>query len=315
MDSAFQSAKYSGALLEHRVTAESGLSIVVPAYNEEDSISFVLTELHSVMRASGCPYEIIVIDDGSTDTTAARVDQTQNRLLCHPSNRGYGAALKTGIRHAYYEFIVITDADGTYPNHRIPHLLDVFTNSECDMVVGARTVNRLAIPLVRRPAKWAINRLAELVVGQSIPDLNSGLRVFRREAALQMFSILPDGFSFTTTITLAMLTNGYLIEYVPINYRARVGRSKIRPIRDTLNFIQLIFRIALYFAPLKIFLPVSGLLLLLALGWGLFTYLVLGQLADVSTLVIVMAAVQVAVIGLLAELVNQRMPNYYRNHN
>jgi len=315
MESSVHLVEYSVPLLERDVTAESGISILVPAYNEQDSIASVVTELHGVMRDGGWPYEVIVVDDGSTDSTATRVDQTQNRLLRHPSNRGYGAALKTAIRHAHYETIVITDADGTYPNHRIPHLLGIFAENECDMVVGARIGQQVAVPLVRRPAKWAISRLAELVVGQPIPDINSGLRVFRRDAGLQMFGILPDGFSFTTTITLAMLTNGYLIEYVPIDYHARVGKSKIRPVRDTLNFIQLIFRIALYFAPLKVFLPVSGLLLLAALAWGLFTYLVLDQLADVSTLVIVMAAVQVAVIGLLAELVNQRMPNHYRNRD
>lgn len=180
------------------------------------------------------------------------------------------------------------------------------------MVVGARTGENVAIPLVRRPAKWAIGRLANYVAGEKIPDLNSGLRVFRREIALRMFGLLPNAFSFTTTITLAMLTNNYLVNYVPIDYFARVGQSKIRPVQDTLNFVQLVWRIALYFAPLKLFLPLSGLLLLLAVGWALFTLLVLDQLADVSTLVIVMTAFQVAVIGMLAELINKRLPNYYK---
>jgi hypothetical protein len=124
--------------------------------------------------------------------------------------------------------------------------------------------------------------------------------------------MLPDGFSFTTTITLAMLSNGYLLEYVPINYHARIGRSKIRPVKDTLNFIELVLRIALYFSPLKIFLPLSASLIVLSLIWGLFTTFVLGKLADVSTLVIAMTGIQVGVIGLLAELINRRLPNYYR---
>ena len=170
----------------------------------------------------------------------------------------------------------------------------------------------VSIPILRRPAKWAIGRLGNFVAGASIPDLNSGLRVFRRDVALRLFSMLSDQFSFTTTITLAMLTNGYLVGYVPIDYYARIGRSKIRPIRDTLNFVQLALRIGLYFAPLKIFLPISLFLLLLAVAWALFSKFVLGQLADVSTLVIAMTGFQVAVIGMLAELINQRLPNYFR---
>lgn len=269
------------------------------------------------MDGSGLTYEVVVVNDGSRDDTAGvtgRVAAEHERLtlLQHRHNRGYGAALKTGIRHARYDLICITDADGTYPNERIPELVAQLAGQEYDMVVGARTGENVAIPLVRRPAKWAIGRLANYVAGEKIPDLNSGLRVFRREIALRMFGLLPNAFSFTTTITLAMLTNNYLVNYVPIDYFARVGQSKIRPVQDTLNFVQLVWRIALYFAPLKLFLPLSGLLLLLAVGWALFTLLVLGQLADVSTLVIVMTAFQVAVIGMLAELINKRLPNYYK---
>ena len=158
-----------------------------------------------------------------------------------------------------------------------------------------------------------IKKLAEFVSGDSIADVNSGLRIFRREMAFRLLDILPDGFSFTTTITLGMLANGYFVQDFPIDYRARVGRSKIRPIHDTLNFIQLVLRMALYFAPLKIFLPLSGICLLVALIWGLVSMCVFGQLADVSTLVIVMTGVQVAVIGMLAELINRRLPNRFRD--
>ena len=290
----------------------SGVTVIVPAYNEENSIGPVLERLQQVMADSGLTYEVIVVDDGSTDTTAARAEDTGVNVLRHAGNRGYGAALKTGIRHAQYDLICITDADGTYPNERIPDLVARLAQDGCDMVVGARTGKKVSIPLVRRPAKWALGQLANLVVGESIPDLNSGLRAFRRQAVLRFFNLLPDGFSFTATITLAMLSNGYMVSYVPINYHSRVGHSKIRPIQDTLDFTQLILRIALYFAPLKIFLPLSGILLLLAVAWGLFSKFVLGELADVSTLVIGMTGVQVAVVGLLAELVNRRLPNYYR---
>ena len=184
------------------------------------------------------------------------------------------------------------------------------------MVVGARIGKKnVAIPILRRPAKWFIRRLASAVAGQPIPDLNSGLRVFRRKAALRFFSLLPNGFSFTTTLTLGMLSNDYLVQYVPIDYYRRVGRSKIRPVRDSLSFIGLVLRIALYFAPMKIFLSVSSVLLLLAACVASYSKLVAGQLADVTTLVIVMTAVQIAVLGLLAELINRRMPNFYRKNS
>lgn len=291
---------------------KAGLTIIVPAYNEQDGIGSVLAELHRVMRESGWQYEVIVIDDGSTDSTAAQVSQARNRLLRHSTNRGYGAALKTGIRHARYAVVAVTDADGTYPNECIPRLLETFQDDEYDMVVGARMGEQVAIPIIRRPAKWAITWLAEFVAGQPIPDLNSGLRIFPRSTVLQFLDLLPDGFSFTTTITLAMLSNGYLIEYVPINYHARIGQSKIRPVQDTLGFIGLILRVALYFAPLRIFVPLGGILFLLGLLWGLFTKLVLGKLADISTVIIVMSAFQIGALGLLAELINKRTPNLFR---
>lgn len=290
------------------------VSVVIPAYNEEGAIAGVLDRLCQDLADSCLRHEIVVVDDGSHDNTAA-IARAHNgvTVLQHRKNRGYGAALKTGIRHAQYPVVCITDADGTYPNQRIPELTRRLIAEEYDMVVGARTGDNVSIPLVRRPAKWAIGRLANYVAGEPIPDLNSGLRVFRRDTALRFAGILPNAFSFTTTITLAMISNGYLVDYVPIDYYARVGKSKIRPVRDTLNFIRLVWRIALFFAPLKFFLPLSGFLFLLALGWALFTLLVLGQLADVSTLVIVMTAFQVAVIGMLAELINKRLPNYFKD--
>jgi glycosyltransferase involved in cell wall biosynthesis len=291
------------------------LSIIVPAYNEEGGIAGVLSQLRILcdsLTAASWKVEVIFVDDGSIDGTATAIEQHADIvLLRHRVNRGYGAALKTGIRHASGEWICITDADGTYPNERIPDLVAQAEETGSDMVVGARTGQRVAIPVIRRPAKWAIRQLAAFVVGESIPDLNSGMRLFRRSAAMRFFGILPDGFSFTTTITLGMLTNGYLVEYVPINYHARVGSSKIRPIQDTINFVQLVLRIALYFKPLKVFVPISGVMLLLALFWAVFSKVVLGQLADVSTLVIAMTAVQVLMIGMLAELINQRVPNLF----
>lgn len=296
---------------------KAGVSIIIPAYNEENGLAPVLEQLQTLLTKAGLShFEIIVVNDGSSDRTSAIVQPFTERgvkLIEHRVNRGYGAALKTGIRAAAHDIICITDADGTYPNDRIPELVARLIDDALQMVVGARTGTNVAIPLVRKPAKWFINQLANFVAGEPIPDLNSGLRVFRRSVALRFFNILPDGFSFTTTITLAMLTNNYLIAFIPINYYARIGRSKIRPVRDTFNFILLVMRMALYFEPLKVFLPLSLLLLLAAVIWGVFSEVVLGRLADTSTMVIVMTSIQVGVIGLLAELINHRTTNQYRD--
>lgn len=289
-----------------------GLSIIIPAYNEEHGLPEVLSQLLALF-AHHPACEIVVVDDGSTDGTS-RVAQGFDRVhvITHRANRGYGAALKSGIRHASYDLICITDADGTYPNDRIIDLVNTLMVKGYDMVVGARTGEHVHIPFQRKPAKWALNKLANFVAGEHIPDLNSGLRVFRRAVALRFFSILPDGFSFTTTITLGMLTNNYLVDYVPINYHARIGTSKIRPVRDTLNFTQLVLRIALYFAPLRIFIPVSLFFLIAAVVWAFFSFIVFEELADVSTVVLVMAGIQIGLLGLVAELINRRVPNLYR---
>ncbi len=286
-----------------------GLSVIVPAFNEEDGIRPVLGQLQQALSASEWPYEVIVVDDGSTDRTAEIAGSVVGvRVLQHRQNRGYGASIKSGIRHARHEYVCITDADGTYPNHRIPELLAALVANNHDMIVGARVGDNVAIPLVRRPAKWAISQLARAIAGASIPDINSGLRVFKRSVVRRFYRVLPDGFSFTTTITLGMLANDYSVSFIPIEYYPRVGKSKIRPVRDTLNFIQLILRIALYFSPLKIFLPLSGFFMLLGLAWGGLSYLFLGGIADASMAVIIMAAIQIAVVGLLADLINHRLP-------
>lgn len=291
---------------------QAPVSIIIPAYNEEHGLGPVLAELLHKMDAAGDLYEVIVVDDGSGDGTAVVAQQYAVTVLQHRVNKGYGAALKTGIRQAKYDLICITDADGTYPNERIPELVNILVEHHLDMVVGARVGDDVNIPTIRKPAKWALGRVANYVAAEPIPDLNSGLRVFKRDVCLLFFNILPNQFSFTSTITMAMLTNQYQVVYVPINYYARVGKSKIRPIHDTLNFLRLVVRIGLYFAPLKIFLPISFWLLVLGIAWGAGTLFVFGQIADISTLVIIMTAFQVFAIGLLAELINKRLPNYYR---
>jgi glycosyltransferase involved in cell wall biosynthesis len=284
----------------------TGLSIIVPAYNEAGSIGPVLDNIWQTMQAAGLEYELLVVDDGSLDRTIDVIQAGGYRVLRHPENRGYGAALKTGIRHAAYDLIAIIDADGTYPNERLPELARLAVEGEYDMVVGARTGEEVHIPLLRRPAKWALNGLANHLARTTIPDLNSGLRVFRKDVAEEFKRYLPSSFSFTTTLTLALLTNDYTVRYVPISYRKRVGNSKINPVKDTLNILGLIVRTVMYFAPLRVLLPISGILLLLALAVLVLSALLTPRVMDVTVIVITMTALQIAVVALVADLIEKR---------
>ncbi|MBA7499047.1 putative glycosyltransferase [subsurface metagenome] len=281
------------------------LSVVIPAYNEEHGISNVLDELQKVMSDIGISYEIVVVDDGSEDNTTEMVRGKKGIILVqHPANKGYGAALKTGIRHSNGEFILITDADGTYPTKEVPKLLEY--KDDYDMVVGARINKKAKIPLSRRPAKFFLSKLANYLAETKIPDLNSGMRIFRKETAEQFLNILPSGFSFTATITLAYLSNDYLIKYVPIDYYERKGKSKISPVRDTLGFTSLIIRTITYFNPLKVFLPIGLALFFAAIFVFAYSTFVLGRFMDVATIVLVVASIQIALFGLLADLVVRR---------
>lgn len=228
------------------------ISIVIPAYNEGKGIANTLAELKTMLAENDIEAEIIIVDDGSTDDTAEIALKSGARVLRHFSNRGYGASLKTGIPAATHRVVAMTDADGTYPFRYIPQMLKELENA--DMVVGARTGANVHIPWVRRPAKWLLNKLANFVSGHKIPDINSGLRVFRKETVIHYFPILPDQFSWTTTITMALLCDNYAIKYLPIDYRQRVGKSKIVP-WDAASFTVLILRMAILFKPLRVFLP------------------------------------------------------------
>lgn len=284
------------------------VTVVVPVYNEEESIESTIGQIRAALEGRAEEYEIIAVDDCSTDSTAAKLKAIEEpclKIVTHSRNKGYGAALKTGIRAAKHSIVAITDADGTYPNEMIPALASRLGAN--DMVVGARTGEKASIPLIRRPAKWLIGKLANYLARYEIPDINSGLRVFYRNLAMRFIDILPDGFSFTTTITLAMLTCGSEVEYVPIDYAKRVGRSKIRPIRDTLNFVQLIIRTILLFEPLRIFLPVAFFMFAGAAGVFFYSLIFLDRLMDMTTTLLAVGALQMLAIGMLADMINKRL--------
>ena len=297
----------------------SAFSVIIPAYNEADMIAEQIEVIRDVLSSQARDYEIIVVDDGSTDGTAQKVMTTGVRLLQHPENRGYGASLKTGILAAANDAIVIIDADGTYPADMIPVLVDKLEKT--DMVVGARIGGNVHIPLIRQPAKLILRLLAIQIAEQPIPDLNSGLRAFRRECSIQYFSILSNRFSFTTTITLSYIADNYCIEYVPIDYYPRVGKSKIVP-RHFMDFLVLIVRMSMMFNPLKVFIPMAvtaGLLGLLKTiydivavffrnpggGWELLLQPVLST----SAVLLLFIGLQLMMIGMMADGVVRKSLN------
>ncbi|KAB2647076.1 MAG: glycosyltransferase family 2 protein [Verrucomicrobia bacterium] len=289
--------------------SEITVSVLIPAYNEEESITGTV---EAIRKYAGMvkAMEIIVINDGSRDRTGEIARTLPVTLIEHETNTGYGSGLKDGLRQAQYEFILIADADGTYPLEDIPRLLAEAPNYA--MVVGARTGAIVKVPPLRKPGKWLITRLAEYLSQRKIPDLNSGFRVFRKDVALRFLTLYPDGFSFTTTITLAMLTNHYKVKFIPINYHRRVGKSSIKPLRDFTNFTILIIRICAYFKPLNVFVPPALLLILAGVTKGAIDYtgfldpLAAGRLG-LFGIVLALTGVQMLFIGLLADLIDQRM--------
>jgi glycosyltransferase involved in cell wall biosynthesis len=287
------------------VPAPMAISVIIPAYNEENGVGAVVQRVDAVLREAGIEHEIIVVDDGSKDNTRLAAEEAGAVVLRHPCNRGYGASLKTGILVAAYDVICITDADGTYPVERIPDLLAELRTA--DMVVGARTGTRVAIPLIRKPAKWVLNRLANYITSSKIPDLNSGLRLFRRDAALQYFHMLPDQFSFTTTITMAMLCDKYAVTYVPIDYKRRTGKSKIVP-WDAASFTILILRMAMLFRPLRVFLPCALVCLLYAVGKLCYDFgIAHDRMISTTAAVGMVSALQIVLIGMLGEAIGTRL--------
>lgn len=286
------------------------VSIVIPVYNEIGALAETVRQVGRYMDETNILYEIILVDDGSTDGSREiieQIDQLRVRKVHHEVNRGYGAALKTGLKHARFDLMAITDADGTYPNERLPEL--IYALGEGDMVVGARTGQNVHIPTARKPAKWVLNELANGLSGSKIPDLNSGLRVMRKETVKRFLYILPNSFSFTTTITLAMLSDGRNVRYIPVDYFHRSGSSKISPIKDTVRFTQLVIRTVMYFNPLRVFIPLSLVLFLsslMVLVYRLFT----GGGLLVFGIVLFVSAIQVLTTGMLADLIDKSNARY-----
>ena len=284
-------------------------SILIPCFNEEDAIASVAEAIDTSIDAD-THYELIIIDDGSTDSTPSVVQKLSEQypkilIISHRRNLGYGAALKTGIQKARSDLIVIIDADKTYPAAEIPNLIAYLTREDADMVVGSRLQNAPGHSRLRSIPKLFLRRYAEWISDQEIPDLNSGMRVFRKRIAQRFLGILPNGFSFTTTITLALMTNFYDVRFYPVNYLERVGKSKIRPFRDTLNFLNLIVRAGVYFAPYRIFAPIGLLFGLSTMISGIYDFWVVEDLTG-KTVVFLLLFLNTTFFAVLAEIIDRR---------
>lgn len=286
------------------------MTIIVPVYNEAAGLADILKETSALLGADRFECRFILVNDGSTDGSDRILKDMAGRpgytVITHDRNYGYGAALKSGLCRTETPFVGIIDADGTYPMNRFVDLFDRLREGYA-MVVGSRTDQACRGMFWRRFAKWWLTRLANYLTGRSIPDLNSGMRIMARDQAERFLAILPDGFSFTTSITLAMLTNRLPVAYMSIPYYPRAGRSKIRPVYDTLNFFQLMLRTAVYFRPLKVFAPLSGLLFGCALLVLCLSDWLTGQVMDVTFGVLILTAIIALVMGVLADLIVKTM--------
>lgn len=231
----------------------TNFTVIIPALNEEKGIGAVLDRLHALSPKP----EIIVVDDGSTDGTGEMAQAKGARVLKHPAPGGYGRSLKDGIGIATHDIVAITDADGTYPVERLPEMV-VSMEQGFDMVVGARQGKHYRGTFLKMPARILFKWLVEFTTGRSIPDINSGLRVFRKSEVTQYFDDLCNGFSFTTTITLIYMLTGKFVRYVSIDYAKREGKSKVKIIRDSLRTLQYITEVIAVYNPLKLFILIAG---------------------------------------------------------
>lgn len=268
-------------------------SVIIPAFNEAPVIAQVIAGLASAAAWR----EIIVVDDGSGDGTAEAARAAGARVVRHPYNKGNGASVKSGIREARGEFILVIDADGQHPPSEAVRLVSRL--GEYDLVIGARAGSTQANPL-RRAGNAALNRVAAYMTGRSIPDLTSGFRAARRAHLLEFLHLLPNRFSTPTTTTLAFVKAGYNVAFEPIEARRRVGRSKIRLLRDGSKFFLIILKVITLFSPLRIFLPISAASFAVGAGYAAWTVATQRHVTN-SSVLLIMLAVIVFLVGLVSE--------------
>jgi glycosyltransferase involved in cell wall biosynthesis len=285
------------------------VTIVLPCYNEQDHVLAEIERITLAMDATEFSYELLVIDDKSTDGTLAvlqgAVKRFPNmRLMPFRRNGGSGTARRIGTNEAYGRIVVWTDADMTYPNQRIPEFVQyLIDNPDVDQVVGARTSEQGTHKLFRVPAKWMIRKVAEWLAATKIPDLNSGLRAFRRDVSLPYLRLLPPGFSCVTTITMSFLSNQHAVDYLPIDYAKRAGTSKFHFIKDAYRYILQVLRMVMYFNPIKVLMPLALWLFFAGIVKGIVDVIRYDLRVTTSTLLLVMSGLIIASMALLADLI------------
>lgn len=283
------------------------VTIVIPAYNEEGGIGEVLSKLRGALPPGVA--EVVVVDDGSADRTAEIAEANGARVLRHSSNRGYGASLKTAIRACTTEYVLTMDADGQHRLEDVARLCEAVGGDHApDCVIGHRT-RLLHSRLWRMPGKWFLTRLARILTQKEIRDLNSGLRIVRRDVLMKYMHLCPSGFSFSTTITVALASRGYNVQFVPIQVEPRVGKSTVT-VRTGFQTILLVLRLASLFNPLRVFLPLALLFILFGVGWSV-PYLIDGQGLTVAAMLAILTGVLLFGLGLICDQVAQlRLERY-----
>jgi polyisoprenyl-phosphate glycosyltransferase len=285
------------------------VTIILPCFNEQDHVLAEIERISLAMDATEFSYELLVIDDKSTDGTLAvlqgAVKRFPNmRLMPFRRNGGSGTARRIGTNEAYGRIVVWTDADMTYPNERIPEFVQyLLDNPDVDQVVGARTTEQGTHKFFRVPAKWVIRKVAERLAAMKIPDLNSGLRAFRRDVSLPYLRLLPPGFSCVTTITMSFLSNQHAVDYLPIDYSKRAGTSKFHFVKDAYRYILQVLRMVMYFNPIKVLMPLALWLFFAGIVKGIVDVIRYDLRVTTSTLLLVMSGLIIASMALLADLI------------
>ena len=270
----------------------SRVAVVIPAFNEEQAIGAVVEGVIAGLR----PLEVLVVDDGSGDQTVARATAAGARVLRHPYNKGNGAAVKTGVREARGEVVLLMDADGQHDPKDAGRLIEALVDH--DMVIGSRASRDQTF--VRALGNVVFRALASWLTGRPIPDLTSGFRAARRSCLREFLHLLPNGFSTPTTTTLAFIKAGYNVGFEPVDAATRVGSSKIRLARDGAKFFLIILRIVTIFSPLRVFLPVSLASFAVGVGYAVWTVITQAHITN-SSVLLIMLAVVVFLVGLVSE--------------
>jgi glycosyltransferase involved in cell wall biosynthesis len=291
------------------------VTIVLPCYNEEDHVRLEIERISAAMDASGHTYEVLAVDDASTDGTLsvlekAELDFPNLRVLPFRRNGGSGTVRRIGSEIARGEIVVWTDADMSYPNERIPELVTMLDQDvTIDQVVGARTSEEGTYKFLRVPAKWMIRKIAEWLTNQRIPDLNSGMRAFRKDVAQPYLRLLPPGFSCVTTITVAFLSNQHDIFYLPIEYSKRAGKSKFKFVKDAYRYILQVLRMVMYFNPLKALMPLALSLVGIGIAKGIYDIATHPVRIATNTILIFLAGLIIGAVALLADLIVRSRPD------